>query len=101
MDTDARPGPHYIFAMSYPVLWKPRYCKRVLAGAIAGRARVLRYEIPCEDGSAIPADEVVPNHVHLFVSAPPRSWRSAGAVAARVRQPAGGLAAEAMGNGTT
>jgi len=101
MDTDAQRGPHYVYAMSYPVLWKPRYCKRVLAGPLVDRPRVLRYRIPCECGFGIPAAEAMPDHADPFVSVPPKFSRSAGAVAFFLRQPAGAVAANAIGNGIT
>src|SRR5256712_13442509 len=47
------------------------YRKRVLSGAVADRLRGLLSDVAHAKGVEILALEIQPDHVHLFVSAPP------------------------------
>lgn len=72
MDKDAHRGPHYVYVINYHLVWIPRYRKKVLVGPIADRLKALFAEISSQYGFEILAVEVMPDHVHLFVSAPPK-----------------------------
>jgi putative transposase len=71
MDQNAKHNPHGVYVINYHPVWIPRYRKKVLVEPIATRLKQLLLEIAEPYGFEILADEVMPDHVHLFVSAPP------------------------------
>lgn len=56
----------------YHLVWAPKYQKRVLQGAIRQRVRALFCEIAGQHGFEIEELEVDKDHVHLFLSFPPK-----------------------------
>jgi len=54
-------------------VWKLRYQKKGLVGPVEARLKELLAEIAVQYGFEILAVEVMPDPVHLFVSAPPIS----------------------------
>lgn len=60
-----------VSTLAYHFVWCPKYRRKVLTGAIAERLRVLIYERATALYLDIVALEVMPDHVHLFVKAPP------------------------------
>lgn len=56
----------------YHLVWAPKYRKWVLQGAIRERVRELLSEIAAHHGLEMEALEVDKDHVHLFLSFPPR-----------------------------
>ena len=52
-------------------MWVPKYRKVVLGDPVARRCKQVFQEIAERYGFAIVEQEVMPDHVHLFVSAPP------------------------------
>jgi len=72
MDKAAWRGSHYVYVINYHLVWIPRYRKPVLVGSVANRLKVLLTEIAAQYGLEILAIEVMSDHVHLFVSAPPK-----------------------------
>ena len=56
----------------YHLVWAPKYRKWVLQGAIRERVRELLSEIAAHHGFEMEALEVDKDHVHLFLSFPPR-----------------------------
>jgi putative transposase len=72
MDKSAKKTPHAVYVINYHLVWIPRYRKKVLVGRIAERLKELLSEIASQYGFQIVAVEVMPDHVHLFVSAPPK-----------------------------
>lgn len=52
-------------------MWCPRYRRKVLTGEVDRRFREILGEVAKEFELAILALEVMPDHVHLYVNAPP------------------------------
>jgi putative transposase len=72
MDQNAKHNAHCVYVINYHLVWMPRYRKKVLTEPIATRLKQLFREIATQYGFEVIADEVMPDHVHLFVSAPPK-----------------------------
>lgn len=72
MDQNAKHNPHCVYVINYHLVWIPRYRKKVLVEPLATRLKQLFREIATQYGFEILADEVMPDHVHLFMSAPPK-----------------------------
>jgi putative transposase len=67
-----RRGRHCVYDTRYHLVWAPKYRKWVLQGAIRERARELFLEIAAHHGFEMQELEVDKDHVHLFLSFPPR-----------------------------
>jgi putative transposase len=61
-----------VYTLNYHFVWCPKYRRDVLTEQVADRLRALLYEIAAQYRLEIVACEVMPDHVHLFVSAPPK-----------------------------
>lgn len=61
-----------VYDLKYYVVWVPKYRRMVLEERIAKRLKVLFQEIAERYGFAIDTQEVLDDHVHIFLSAPPR-----------------------------
>jgi len=61
-----------IYNLNYHFVWIPKYRRRVLTGPVKAYLEELIPAIAAEHGMEMLALEVQPDHVHLFVSAPPR-----------------------------
>ena len=72
MPNEANHSPHSAYGINYHLVWIPRYRKKVLVGPVEARLKELLAEIATQYGLEIWAVEVMPEHVHLFVSAPPK-----------------------------
>ena len=57
--------------VNYHFVWCPRYRRKVLTGEVDRRFREILGEVAKEFELAILALEVMPDHVHLYVNAPP------------------------------
>jgi putative transposase len=53
-------------------VWIPKYRQSVLVGDVATRVRAILHEIADEKGLEIIDLTVQPDHIHLFVSSPPK-----------------------------
>ena len=62
---------HVVYNLSYHLIWCPKYRRKVLVNDIEVRLKELLIEKATEIGVEIKAMEVMPDHVHLFVSANP------------------------------
>jgi len=60
-----------VFNIKYHVVWCPKYRKEVLVGAVANRLRELLYIKAKELSIEIEAIEIMPDHVHIFVTGSP------------------------------
>ncbi len=70
METKAtRHSRYHIF---YHLVWIPKYRKCILSGKVAERVEAILMEIAEDKGLEITGLEVMPDHVHLFVSSPPQ-----------------------------
>ncbi len=63
---------HAVYDLKYHLVWVPRYRKSLLVGAIEKRLREVFREIAFHHGLEIVELELMPDHVHLFVEAPPK-----------------------------
>ena len=63
---------HAKYQIAYHFVWIPKYRKPVLKGKIKEFLENLFKEIAKEYGFEILAMEIMPDHIHLFVSAPPK-----------------------------
>ena len=69
---DYRTGAHTVYDIKYHVVWVTKYRFSVLSGEIAVRARDIIRDICMQHEVRILKGHVSREHVHLFVSAPPR-----------------------------
>ena len=57
--------------LNYHFVWIPAPRRKVLVGPVADRVQTLIYDVVADLGCAVIALEVMPDHVHLFLSATP------------------------------
>jgi putative transposase len=67
-----RKGAHTVYDIKYHLVWVTKYRYHVLQGEIARRARDIIRDICMQHEVIILKGHVSRDHVHLFVSAPPR-----------------------------
>jgi putative transposase len=63
---------HAVYDLKYHLVWIPKYRKHVLTVEVAGYLKEVFNHIAEEYGFAIDTMEVVEDHVHIFLEAPPR-----------------------------
>jgi putative transposase len=63
---------HAVYDLKYHVVWVPKYRKVILRGELAKGIKTSFQEISERYGFEIDTMEVKDDHVHLFLSAPPR-----------------------------
>ena len=69
---DQRRGAHTVFDLRYHLVWCTKYRYQVLTGDIAIRARDLIREICASLEVKIMSGKVGKEHVHMYISIPPR-----------------------------
>ena len=67
---------HAVYELKYHLVWVPKYRKMVLSEPVARRCKQVFQGIAERYGFQVVEQEVMPDHVHVFVSAPPR-WSPA------------------------
>ena len=67
-----RKGAHTVYDLKYHVVWATKYRYHVLKGEIGVRARDIIREVCMSNDIIIIKGHVSVDHVHLYVSAPPR-----------------------------
>lgn len=60
-----------VYNLSYHIIWCPKYRMRILVGDVAARLKELLYEKAHENGWTVRSLEIMPDHVHIFLSATP------------------------------
>ena len=60
------------YDLNYHLVWIPKYRRKTLDGAVDERLEAILREIAAEKGLEITGMEVMPDHIHLFVSSPPQ-----------------------------
>jgi len=60
-----------VYQIGYHIVWCIKYRRPVLAGQVADDVKELLLRIAKEGGFAIEQMEVMPDHVHLFITATP------------------------------
>jgi len=63
---------HATYNLNYHIVWLPKYRNAVLTGEVADRVESILHEIADEKSLDIQNLTVQPDHVHLFVSSPPK-----------------------------
>jgi putative transposase len=63
---------HAVYDLKYHLVWAPKYRKDVLVGEVAQTVEMLFRQIADAYEIEIDTMEVMADHVHLFLSAPPR-----------------------------
>jgi putative transposase len=61
-----------VYDLKYHVVWVPKYRRMVLGERIARRLKGIFQEIAERYGFEIDTQEVLDDHVHIFLSVPPR-----------------------------
>ena len=61
-----------VYHINYHFVWTPKYRRSVLIGKVRDRLEEIIVEIAQKMDYTIHALEIMPDHVHLFVTAPPR-----------------------------
>jgi putative transposase len=67
---------HTVYQLAYHFVWIPKYRRTLLGGPVGARLKEMLHEICTEYEWVVEALEVMEDHVHLFVSCPPR-WAPA------------------------
>jgi putative transposase len=67
-----RRSSHAVYDLKYHFVWIPKYRKRILTPEIADYAKQVFRKIAEEYDMVIDTVEVVEDHVHIFLEAPPR-----------------------------
>jgi len=60
-----------IFNISYHIIWCPKYRRKVLVNEVEDRLKTLLVEKAKEIGCEISIQEVMPDHVHIFIKTKP------------------------------
>jgi len=63
---------HSRYNIFYHLVWIPKYRKKILEEPTKSRVEVILREIANEKGLDISALEIMPDHIHLFISSPPQ-----------------------------
>jgi len=63
---------HAVYDTKYHLVWTPKYREWVLRGDIREKAKRVFEEIAANHGFEIDTMEIVEDHVHIFISFPPR-----------------------------
>ena len=64
--------PHAVYDTKYHLVWAPKYRKWILRGDIQERVKSIFEEVALNHGFEIDTMEVANDHVHVFLSFPPR-----------------------------
>ncbi len=67
---------HSVYLRNYHIIFIPKYRRHVLTGEITEKLKEIFYEIAYKYEMEIIAVEVMSDHIHLFVSDPPRYAQS-------------------------
>ncbi|NMG82947.1 MAG: IS200/IS605 family transposase [Methanosarcinales archaeon] len=60
-----------VYNIGYHIIWCPKYRRKVLVDAVEEVLKLLLYKKAYEIGVSIEEMQIMPDHVHLFVKAPP------------------------------
>jgi putative transposase len=61
-----------VYNVNYHIVWSVKYRRTVLTGRIEKRLKSLLPAIAAEKGFTLRSFEVMEDHIHVFVSAPPK-----------------------------
>ena len=60
------------YTLNYHFVWSPKYRRKVLTGKIAERLREIIEDIAGQTGFDVISLDIQPDHIHLFISCPPK-----------------------------
>jgi putative transposase len=60
-----------VYTLKYHLVWCPKYRRKVLVDTVADDLRSLLYQKAEQLKVTVEALEIMPDHVHLFICAPP------------------------------
>lgn len=63
---------HAVYDLKYHIVWAPKYRRKLLVGPVVRKLKRIFLGIAGRYGFTVVEQEVMADHVHLFVSAPPR-----------------------------
>jgi len=63
---------HATYLINYHIVWIPKYRRKILTGEIARATEEILWTIAQDREWNILALEIMPDHIHLFVSVPPK-----------------------------
>ncbi len=63
---------HAVYDLKYHFVWMPKYRKHLLVGEVAQAVQEIFEQVAEAHDMEIDTLEVMEEHVHLFLSAPPR-----------------------------
>ena len=69
---ELRKTSHAVYDLKYHLVWVPKYRARILSGEVTGYLKEVFKEIAEEYDFWIDTMEVMEDHVHVFVVAPPK-----------------------------
>ena len=61
-----------VYNVNYHFVWSVKYRRKVLVGDVAERLRELHESIAWDWGFLLHEQEIMPDHVHLFITAHPK-----------------------------
>jgi putative transposase len=67
---------HCRYNLTYHIVWIPKYRRSLMKGQFAVRLKQVLTQIAKEYGFTIIAQEVMPDHIHMLIEAPPK-WAPA------------------------
>ena len=68
---DVKRGRGYVYRLEYHLVWCVKYRHAVLEGEVAEGLKDILADIAAQNGLAITAMEIMPDHVHLLLGATP------------------------------
>ena len=71
-----RRSKHAVYDLKYHFVWIPKYRKGIVTGEVAEYGELVFERIAEEYDMIIDTMDVVEDHVHIFLEAPPRLWPS-------------------------
>jgi putative transposase len=69
---NTKSGSHCRYSLQYHLVWIPKYRRSFLVGELAERLKQILKEIARDYRICIIAMEVMPDHIHMLVEAPPK-----------------------------
>lgn len=70
---DVRSTRHSKYNINYHLVWIPKYRRPILIGEVATHLSDIFHTIADKKGLEILSMEIMPDHIHLFISSPPQN----------------------------
>ena len=61
-----------VYNVGYHIVWSVKYRRRILRGKVAASLKSILEEVCFDKGFELKAIEIMPDHLHVFVSAKPK-----------------------------